>query len=234
VQLGISENWNKLPGVKRLARKKIDIPFNPLIDSNAPPKPLPLLSTGKRSGSGRPPRASLSSDAQNAIVDRFQTLAECFEELLKTKGIVARSDYAKVDPILIGSHEYCRFPMSIGNIERRWSAVDLKNPRQRLCWVSEIKMPTGALLYWFEIEAIANDNFTSLVVKPRAPGSILAPDSLLQILKMGVMSRGRWKNAALGTIEEQVVWLTVVHQFGKTNQLRPSFVLSKLTSTHLA
>jgi hypothetical protein len=234
VQLGISENWNKLPGVKRLARKKIDIPFNPLVDSNALPKPLPLLSTGKRSRSGSAPRASLSSDEQNAIVDRFQALAECFEELLKTKGIVARSDYAKVDPILFGGREYCRFPMSIGNIERRWSAVDLKNPRQRRCWVSEIKMPTGALLYWFEIEAIDKDNFTSLVVKPRAPGSILAPDALLQILKMGVMSRGRWKNAALGTIEEQVVWLTVVHQFGEANQLRPSFVLSKLTSTHLA
>lgn len=234
VHLGISENWNKLPGVKRLARKKIAIPFNSLVDSNAPPKPLPLLSTGKRSGSGRAPRASLSSNEQNAIVNRFQALAECFEELLKTEGIVARSDYAKVDPILFGGREYCRFPMSIGNTERRWSAVDLENPRQRLCWVSEIKMPTGALFYWFEIEATAKDNFTSLVVKPRAPGSILASDTLLQILKMGVISKGRWKKAALGTIEEQVVWLTVIHPFGKAKQLRPSFVLGKLTSTHLA
>lgn len=234
VQLGISENWKKLPGVKRLARKKIDIPFNPLVDSNALPKPLPLLSTGKRSVSGRTPRASLSSDAQNAIVNRFQALADCFEELLKTKGIVARSDYAKVDPILFGGREYCRFPMSIGNTERRWSAVDLENPRQRLCWVSEIEMPNDVLIYWFEIEATTKDNFTSLVVKPRTPGSPLAADTLLQILKMGVISKGRWKKSALRTIEEQVVWLTVIHPYDKDKQLRPSFVHGKLTSALLA
>lgn len=177
------------------------------------------------------PTASLSSDAQNAIVNRFSALARCFESLLKNKDICKREDYALVNLVQVGDIECCSFPTHIGNIPRPWALVNFENPRPRLCWVSEITALDGSHCYWFEVEtdahAVKPEHFRALVVKPRMPNAQLEADILETILKIGVMEKAQWKTAALQTVEEKVMWIPARHAFA-SGQVTNSLVLGKL------
>lgn len=229
VHFGLGDFWTKLVKVKHRARKKIYVPFNPVTEGDSPPPRKRRLTTGRRSETGRAPTASWSSDSQNVIMNRFNALAECFEELLQAGEIRAREDYAPCNPVQIGLHLYCAFPMAIGGVARPWTIVNPEEPRPRLCWVSEITASDGSLYYWFEVEALSREAFKALVVKPRTPGARLTSDTLEVILKIGATSKGQWKRGALLTVEEHVKWLSARHSFS-SGRLRSSVVLGKLRS----
>ena len=229
VHFGLGDFWDGLIRVKRNASSSTYVPFNPESEGAPPPRRRLRLTTGRRSDIGRSPTASLSSDAQNIILNRFNALAECFDELLQAGDIQAREDYAIVNPIPIGNHDYCAFPMSIGGTTRPWALVNPENPRPRLCWVSEITSLEGSFYYWIEVEALSREAFKALVVKPNVAGSRLNADTLETILKIGAIDKGQWKKAALFTVEEQVQWLSARHSFA-SGRLRSSVVLGKLRS----
>ena len=228
MHFSLSESWEGLTRVKRIPRTRTYVPVNPKSDG-APPKRLQRLTTGRRSEVGRSGTASLSSDSHNVILDRFKALAECFSELAKAGSILAREDYALVNPVQIGDRAYCAFPTSIGGVPRSWALVNWEDPRARLCWVSEITSTDGSLYYWFEVEASSRKGGKALVVKPNSPGSRLNADTLEAILKAGVSDKGQWKKSALLTVEEQARWVSARHTFA-AGKLRSSVVLGKIKS----
>lgn len=229
IHFGLGEYWDRLIRVKRQARSRTYVPVNPQSEGDPPAIRRRRLTTGRRSSIGRSPTASLSSDSQNVIMNRFNALAECFSELLESGDIRTREDYALVNPVQIGAHAYCAFPTTIGGTPRPWTLVNPQDPRARLCWVSEIIAQDGALYYWVEVEALPREAFKALVIKPNAPGSRLSADTLEAILKIGAIDKGQWKKAALFTVEEEVRWLSARHSFA-SGRLRSSVVLGKLRS----
>jgi len=227
----INESWKDLVRITRRALKRTYVTLNPDQDGEKPTKRKRRFTTGHRSEGGRLPTASLSSDAQNAIVNRFSALARCFESLLKNKDICKREDYALVNLVQVGEIQCCSFPTQIGNILRPWALVNFENPRPRLCWVSEITALDGSHCYWFEVEtdahAVKPEHFRALVVKPRMPNARLEADTLESILKTGVLEKAQWKKAALQTAEEKVFWVSATHKFA-SGQVTNSLVLGKL------
>jgi hypothetical protein len=129
VHFGLSEIWSKLARIKRRARTRTYVPFSPQAEGEPPPRRMRRPTTGCRSESDRTPTASLSSDTQNTILNRFNALGECFGELLQAGDIRARNDYALVRLVQIGDHSYCAFPMSIGGASRPWTIVNPEDPR---------------------------------------------------------------------------------------------------------
>lgn len=229
IHFGLGEYWDRLLRVKRQARSRTYVPFNPQSEGEPPPQRRRRLTTGRRSSIGRTSTASLSSDSQNVIMNRFNALAECFSDLLESGDILAREDYALVNPVQVGNHAYCAFPTAIGGAPRPWTLVNPQDPRARLCWVSEIIAEDGSFYYWVEVEALPREAFKALVIKPNAPGSRLSSDTLEAILKIGAIDKGQWKKAALLTVEEEVRWLSARHSFA-SGRLRSSVVLGKLRS----
>lgn len=227
----LNETWSNLPRVTHSHRKRTYVRVNPETEGEQPPKRKRRLTTGRRAATGKLPTASLSSDAQNIILNRFRALAECFEDLLKEKDILQRHDWALVNPVEIGDFTYCAFPAKVGDVLRPWSFVNPKEPRPRLCWVSEITALDGSLYYWLEVEtdaeAVRPEHFRALVVKPRMPGAHLNSETLQTILKIGVLEKAQWKAEAFNTLEEQVFWKSARHAFSG-GRVTSSVVLGKL------
>lgn len=227
----LNESWTDLARLTRKYTKKIYTVINPISEGNPPAKRKKRLSTGSRAETGIQPQGSLSTDAQNTVLDRFKALAECFDNLLENEWILKREDYPLVNPVTVGNFKYCAFPTKIGTVARNWSYVGQYKERVRLCWVSEITALDGSLYYWLEVEtdveAERKERFRALVVKPRAAGTKLLTESLETILKIGVIEKAQWKKDAFKSLEDTVAWKSARHAF-KSGQVTRSLVLGKL------
>lgn len=137
-----------------------------------------------------------------------------FHALEKEKVIKQRLDCALINPVAVGGAVYCMLPTKLGTTGIPWAIVGRgDDARGRLCWVSEIELPDGSLQYFFELEVLDEEAFYALIVKPIENDARLPEESLSEILKLAVLTKGRWNNGDWRNLENTIVRGRIKHKF---------------------
>ena len=225
--LSINEMWSDLPDM-RIEYKKITFTDQALKSDEKSNKRKKNHGTGHKSSSGSLSSASLSAHAQSGIKNRFSALAACFMQLEKERVIKQRLDYGLINPVAVGSAVYCMLPTQLGPTDIPWAIVGRgDDARGRLCWVSEIELPDGSLQYFFELEVLDEEAFYALIVKPIENDARLAEETLVEILKLAVSTKGRWNNGDWRNLENSIIRGLIKHKF-ENGVLSADYVRRKL------
>lgn len=212
--LAIKESWSSLPPISRKYVAKRFVPISePTGDAKPKPKRKRRLSTGRASTLGDLDRASLSSDEHNEIKDRFLALSNSFTQLLKDKTLRSRHDYARARSLEINGTQYCLLPSMFGSTPISWGMLGTaEGIRSRMCWVSKLELADETTRYLFDIEAQEGEAFYAMVLKLRPQTADLGKEMLVEILKMAVTTRGRWKKGNWASLQEVAEIKLVRHQ----------------------
>lgn len=191
--LALKESWSDLPPISRRYVTTRFVPTS-IATGGAKPKRKRRLSTGRASELGDLDRACLSSDEYNKVKNRFLALSNSFAQLLNDRFLANRQDYALSQSMEINGIRYCLLPSTLGTTPISWGILDTADGiRSRLCWVSKLELADGSARYLFDIEAQEGEAFYAMVLKLHAQTAVLGQETLEEILKMAVATRGRWK-----------------------------------------
>lgn len=223
LHISILDTWSRLPELRRRVISLRTIPQDP----DKPPRDRPpakkRLATGKRNASGRRSAASLSSDDEAQIRDRFHALAMCFELMVRKGQLASFSDYAVASPVETPTATYCALPIEIGGITRPWAIVD---GRARLCWAIELIRTDRRRFYWFEIESKGPKGHRALLLHMNSD-AVLSASAVDRLLKTVVLGRGGWKVEQLAFSERNFTACTVTHRF-EDGKVKPTLILGKM------
>lgn len=224
LHISVLDTWSRLPPLPRKVISRRVIPHNPEKPETESTVKKRRFVTGKRSASGETPAASLSSEEQARIQDRFLALATCFTWMVNKRLLSSFSDYGVVNPVETPGATYCALPTNIGGIPRPWAFID---DRPRMCWVVELVRADKERFYWLEVESRGILGHRALLVRMTDNSATLPASVVERLFKTIVVEKGVWKPEQLLFNESSFRACKVTHRFEK-QMVKPSLIQAKM------